>query len=234
MLYGKDNVCVEIRRDNRYLLSRSSRNFHSLPNVTKPQVPTYLDNSGRIIGQSELERRGNYMWKVKRQFQGEGRPLVQMIQRCLKNRMRERPNNQQVMGWLEEARAKVEDGEYDMKKLSLAQMLQSRNFHIQQQQQENHRLRENIQQQQRENHRNIQQQHPENHSLREQNDVQKQQIDVQNALIASLEEQLQLLRTDSAEMKGLLKFLFHHYTVSPSLSPDHTYYRCSQTYHLRS
>ena len=143
MVYGKDNVSVEIRRDNRYLLSRCSCNFHSLPNVTKPQVPTYVDDSGRIIGQSELERRGNYMRKVKRQFQ-EGHPLVQMTQRCLNNGMRGRPTNLQVMGWLEEARAEVEDGEYDVNKLSLAQVLQSRNLHIQQQQQENHSLRENI------------------------------------------------------------------------------------------
>ena len=159
----------------------------------KPQAPTYVDDSGRIIGRSELERRGNYMREAKRQFR-EGHPLVQMIQRCLKNRMRERPTIQQVMGWLEEARAEVEDGEYDVNKLSLAQLLQSRNQAV-------HSLRENIQQQQQENRslrKNIQQQQRENHSLREQNDVQK-------ATILSLEEQLQSLQTENTAVKSSQK-----------------------------
>ena len=106
-----------------------------------PLAPTYMDDNDKIVGRTELERRGNYMQEVRRQFR-EGHPLVQMIQRCLKNRMRERPTIQQVMGWLEEARAEVEDDEYDTNKLSLAQLLQSRNLHIQQQQQENRSLRE--------------------------------------------------------------------------------------------
>ena len=89
-----------------------------------PLAAAYMDNSGRMVGRTELERRGNYMQEVRRQFR-EGHPLLQIIQRCLKNRMRERPTIQQVMGWLEEARAEVEDGEYDTNKLSLAQLLQS-------------------------------------------------------------------------------------------------------------
>ena len=110
----------------------------------EPLAAAYMDDSGRMVGRTELERRSNYMQEVRRQFR-EGHPLVQMIQQCLKNRMRERPTIQQVMGWLEEARAGVEDGEYDMNKLSLAQLLQSRNRHIQQQQQEIRSQREQIQ-----------------------------------------------------------------------------------------
>ena len=49
--------------------------------------------------------------------------------------MRERPTIPQVMGWLEETRAEVEDGEYDVNKLSLAQLPRYRN-------QENRSLRE--------------------------------------------------------------------------------------------
>ena len=123
----------------------------------KPLAAAYMDDSGRMVGQTELERRGNYMQEVRRQFR-EGHPLVQMIQRCLKNRLRERPTIQQVMGWLEEARAEVEDGEYDVNKLSLAQLLQSRN-------QENRSQRVNIQQQQQEI-RNLREQ---NGALEEQN-----------------------------------------------------------------
>ena len=107
-----------------------------------------------------------------------------MIQRCLKNRKRERPTIQQVMGWLEEARAEVEDGEYDMNKLSLAQQLQSKNLHIQQQQQENH-------------------------SLREQNDALKEQNDGQKVQSKSLEEQIQLV--NPAVRIQYVKFFFHFY-----------------------
>ena len=169
-----------------------------------PLAAAYMDDSGRMVGRTELERRGNYMQEVRRQFR-EGHPLVQMIQRCLKNRMRERPTIQQVMGWLEEARAEVEDGEYDTNKLSLAQLLQSRNFHIQQQQQVNHSLRENIQQQQQENRR-----------LREQNDVK----DVQ---IQSLEEQNQSLQAETAALKQSQKVCELHlsclkFNLSLSLS----------------
>ena len=161
-----------------------------------PLAAAYMDDSGRMVGRTELERRGNYMQEVMRQFR-EGHPLVQIIQQCLKNRMRERPTIQQVMGWLEEARAEVEDGEYDTNKLSLAQLLQSRNLHIQQQQQENHSQRENVQQQQRENRNlreNVQQQQRENRSLRE-------QIDIQKAQIQSLEEQNKSLQAENTALK---------------------------------
>ena len=159
----------------------------------KPLAAAYVDDNDKIVGRSELERRGNCMREVKRQFR-EGHPLVQMIQRCLKNRMRERPTIQQVMGWLEEARPEVEDGEYDVNKLSLAQLLQSRNQAV-------HSMRDNIQQQQRENRsmrENIQQQQQEVRSLREQNDVQK-------ATILSLEEQLQSLRAEYASVKQVCR-----------------------------
>ena len=141
----------------------------------KPLAAAYMDDSGRMVGRTELERRGNYMQEVRRQFR-EGHPLVQMIQRCLKNRLRERPTIQQVMGWLEEARAEVEDGEYDVNKLSLAQLLQSRN-------QENCSQRENIQQQQQ-----------EIRSLREQNNVK-------DAQIRSLKEHNQSIQGKNAALK---------------------------------
>ena len=122
----------------------------------KPLAPNYVDVNKKVVARTELERRGNYMQEVRKHFP-EGHPLIQMIQRCLSNMLEERPTIQQVMGWLEEARAEVDDGEYDVNKLSLAQLLQSRI-------QENHSLRENIQQQQQ-----------ENHSLREQKDSLKKQ-----------------------------------------------------------
>ena len=88
----------------------------------KPLPATYLDDSGKVVGRTELERRSNYMRDVMRQFR-EGHPMVQMIQQCLKNSIRERPSTQQVMELLEEARAEVEDCEYNVNKLSLVQLL---------------------------------------------------------------------------------------------------------------
>ena len=88
----------------------------------KPLPATYLDDSGKVVGRTELERRSNYMRDVMRQFL-EGHPMVQMIQQCLKNSIRERPSTQQVMELLEEARAEVEDCEYNVNKLSLVQLL---------------------------------------------------------------------------------------------------------------
>ena len=158
----------------------------------KPLAAAYMDESGRMVGRTELERRGHYIEEVRKQFP-EGYPLVEMIQQCLKNRMRDRPTIQQVMGWLDEARAEVDDGKYNV--MSLAQLLQSQNLHIQQLQQENHSLRENIQRQQ------MQQQ--DNHSLSEQIDVLKEQIFIQKATIVSLEEEVQSLRAENVFQKVL-------------------------------
>ena len=90
----------------------------------KPLAAAYMDNRGRMVGRTELERRGNYMQEVMKQFREE-HPLVQMIQWCLQNNTEERPRIQHVIRLLEEAKA-VED---DMNTLSLL----PRNPHMQQQ-----------------------------------------------------------------------------------------------------
>ena len=182
-----------------------------------PLAAAYMDDSGRMVGRTELERRGNYMQEVRRQFR-EGHPLVQMIQRCLKNRLRERPTIQQVMGWLEEARAEVEDGEYDVNKLSLTQLLQSRNLHIQQQQQENRSQRENIQQQQQEIRR-----------LREQNDALEDQNQSLQAEIIALKQSQMVCELFLSCIIYLNLSLF-----SLSLPPGHTYCPYPQTSCVRS
>ena len=90
----------------------------------KPLSAAYMDDSGRMVGRTELERRAEYMTKVLKQFP-QGHPFVFLIQWCLKNRFKERPSIQQVQQWLEEGRARVEDKEFHINKLSLAQVLQS-------------------------------------------------------------------------------------------------------------
>ena len=83
-----------------------------------------------MVGRTELERRGNYMQQIHRLLR-EGHPLIQMIQRCLKNRIRERPTIHAVLEFLEQARAEVQDGECDMSKLELVQTLKQKTQLIQ-------------------------------------------------------------------------------------------------------
>ena len=99
----------------------------------KPLAAAYMDKRGKMVGRTELERRDNCMQKVLKKF-GKEHSLVKMIQRCLKNRIQERPTIQQVMIWLEQATAEIDDSEYDVNKLLLAQLLQSRKLQIEQQQ----------------------------------------------------------------------------------------------------
>ena len=91
----------------------------------EPLSPTYVDIRGQTVGRTELERRGNYMQLIQRQFR-EGHPLIQMIQRCLKNLPEERPTIHKVVQFLEEARAEIDDGEYDVSKLALVQIVNQR------------------------------------------------------------------------------------------------------------
>ena len=109
----------------------------------KPLAAAYMDDCGLMVGRTELERRDSYMQEILSQLGGT-HPLVQMIQHCLKNRIRERPTIQQVISLLEQARAEIGDGEYDVNKLALAQALsqktqlvQSKDEHIKLQQQQN-------------------------------------------------------------------------------------------------
>ena len=97
-----------------------------------PLPAAYMAKSGKMVGRTELERRENYMQEAVREF-GEGHPVVQMIKRCLKNKIKERPTIQQVMQWLEMARGEVKD-EDNLNKLSLTQLLHFKSIYIQQQQ----------------------------------------------------------------------------------------------------
>ena len=121
----------------------------------KPLSAAYMDKRGVMVGRTELERRGNYMQQIQTLFR-EDHPLVQMIQRCLKNRIVERPTICQVLQLLERARAEINDGEYDMSKLALVQalrqreqLLQSKEELIKQQQVQIEKQKQQIKHQQR-------------------------------------------------------------------------------------
>ena len=89
-----------------------------------PLSAAFMNDKGKMVSRTELERRAEYMQEVLRQF-FHGHPFVRLIKMCLKNRITERPSIQQVQQWLEEGRVRVEDREYDVDKLSLAQVLHS-------------------------------------------------------------------------------------------------------------
>ena len=143
----------------------------------KPLLPTYVDKSGKILGRTELERRGSYMQLVVNQFQQE-HPLVKMVTQCLKNLPTDRPTIQRVVGWLEQAKATVP--ELDVSKLSLAQLVQSKDAEIDQQ-------RETIKAQ------------------KKQLDEKSEQIENQKDHIRTLEEQNQFLKEENAALKVLEK-----------------------------
>ena len=131
----------------------------------KPLSAAFMDNNRKMVGRTELERRAKYMQEVLRQFP-QGHPFVCLIQQCLKNHITERPSIQQVQQWLEEGRARVEDREFDVNKLSLTQLLHS-------QIQSNRAQRRTISQQ------------------KEEIGTLKEEIDVLKAKMASLRDTLQ-------------------------------------------
>ena len=96
-----------------------------------PLAPTYLnEESGMLIARTELQRRSEYMRNVNTQLRACGQlcgdhPIIRLIQQCLNNSARKRPNIDEVLGLLEEARAGIRDEESERNKLELVQALQN-------------------------------------------------------------------------------------------------------------
>ena len=75
----------------------------------------------RLLGRSELERREKYMKMIYSQLR-EKHPLIQMIKGCL-DFPKKRPDVQEVLHLLEEAKAEVGDALVDKNKLKTLQTL---------------------------------------------------------------------------------------------------------------
>ena len=144
-----------------------------------PLSAAFMDDRERMVGRTELERRAEYMQEVLRQFP-QGHPFVHLIQQCLKNNITKRPSIQRVQQWLEEGRARVEDREFDVDKLSLTQLLHSQIRSIQAQREEIHTLSQQNGAKEE-----------ENGALKEEVDVLKEENDVLKAQMASLRNTLQ-------------------------------------------
>ena len=90
-----------------------------------PLTATYMDARRKMVGLTELERRGKYMKQIQRQLRN-GHPLILMIQRCLKNLPQDRPTIHQVSELLDQARTEINDVESNMNKLELVQTLREK------------------------------------------------------------------------------------------------------------
>ena len=96
-----------------------------------PLEPNYEhENTGLLLGRTELQRRSEYMRYVNKQLRACGQlhvnhPLIQLIQQCLQNKLSKRPNICEVLHLLEEARASVGDGESERNKCELIRALQA-------------------------------------------------------------------------------------------------------------
>ena len=88
----------------------------------KVLAQVYQDQKRRPAIRSELERRGEYMKQIYSQFRTD-HPLVKMIKQCLGSFPNERPNIQQVVQLLDQARAEINDAECCMDRLHLVQTL---------------------------------------------------------------------------------------------------------------
>ena len=148
----------------------------------EPLSAAFMDDSGRMVGRTELERRAEYMQEVLRQFP-QGHPFVCLIQQCFKNRIPERPSIQRVQQWLEEGKARVEDKEFDVGKLSLTQLLAARDQSIQAQRDE---IR--ILSQQNKSYKE------KMFALKEENDVLKEHNDLFKGQMASLRDMIHTLQ----------------------------------------
>ena len=150
----------------------------------KPLPAVYVDEKGKSVERTELERRSDYMQEILRQFPQKCHPMIQMIEQCLKNEKEERPTVQQVIHWLRLIKCDIQDDEYDIHKLSLARLLQSKHQCIQQQQQVMKSQKHHIQVQ------------------KAQSNTLNDEIYGQRKRIQALEEQVQTLEAENAALKS--------------------------------
>ena len=150
----------------------------------KPLPAVYVDENGKSVERTELERRSDYMQEILRQFPQKCHPMIQMIEQCLKNEKEERPTVQQVIHWLRLTKCDIQDDEYDIHKLSLIRLLQSKHQCIQQQQQVMDSQKHHIQVQ------------------KAQSNALNDGIYGQRKRIQALEERVQTLEAENAALKS--------------------------------
>ena len=169
----------------------------------KPLAAAYMDARRRMVGRTELERRGEYVQQIQRQLR-EDHPLIKMIERCLSNLPQDRPTVDLVLDFLQQARAEVNDSEYDTSKLELAQALsqktqlfQNKDEFVEQKTREIQTLNQQVvtKEEQIESQRErIESQQEQIESQREQIGCMGRQIETQQTEIADLQRKLQVCK----------------------------------------
>ena len=88
---------------------------------------TYPDpeNRRRLIGRSEVERRGDYIDQLHRQL-GERHPMVQLVEQCLDNDPEYRPSSEDVLQRLEGMRSQIRDPYLDLTKVEMMKLLEQK------------------------------------------------------------------------------------------------------------
>ena len=77
------------------------------PGTLLPHTYPDPDNSGYLLGRSEVERRRDYIQPLCEQL-GEQHPLLQLVCQCLHNSPAQRPSAEELLQQLEAVRPQVE------------------------------------------------------------------------------------------------------------------------------
>ena len=92
-----------------------------------PLAYTYVnEETGLVVGRTELQRRSKYMRHVNEQLRACGQlrgdhPIIKLIQRCLHNLPAKRPGIREVLHLLQEARAGARDNGWEERQTSQTQ-----------------------------------------------------------------------------------------------------------------
>ena len=111
-----DNIAV-----NTFQVFPANLRPHTYPDPGDPE---------RLLGRTEVERRGEYIQLLHQQL-GDQHPLVQLVKHCLHNIPSRRPSTQELLQRLENMRAQIEDPYEHLTKLEAMKMLREKDMEIQ-------------------------------------------------------------------------------------------------------
>ena len=93
------------------------------PGTLLPHTYPDPDNSGRLLGHSEVERRRDYIQPLCEQL-GEQHPLLQLVFQCLHNTPAQRPSAEELLQQLEAVRPKIK-GKFTKLQVALMSVLET-------------------------------------------------------------------------------------------------------------
>ena len=93
------------------------------PGTLLPHTYPDPDNSGRLLGRSEVERRRDYIQPLYEQL-GEQHPLLQLVFQCLNNTPAQRPSAEELLQQLEAVRPKIK-GKFTKLQVAMMSVLET-------------------------------------------------------------------------------------------------------------